>query len=440
MAYIPEDVSLTPGPWTIPFAAAQLVLGGAPGQRERSSYEDALKNLPPADAAILIEATRQSVLQSRARGDNKPTAHAAALNTYKTTITGLGYDTKGLPLPNRGPRIVVGSGGSPDFGSPGSQIEPVFGLPVLMGMTIPSGVFDIFKGSAGAKAIGGAKTIMSKIPSVVGKGIRAGGSFGGIVAGTIAEQGLSGAIDSANADQDAAILKQMKAEDAANKKAVDEINKARRKAGLPIFSQVKTADTNAIKKAAAKEKADEKARQKAMDRAAKKASADQKRTDRAAAKAANKADRAAKAVTKALERKNKQLDQRAKSAAKKADAERKRLAAMKTAKIRAAASLFGRILIGAVGPKTKSGGASRSPTNSFYFPQAPSFTRADSFVSLGSTQASGLRASTIVATKTAVQKCTSDAPKRKKGFCRSGFFRETPNNTTYKVWSERKCQ
>jgi hypothetical protein len=428
MAYLPSPGEPRPVPTGNPLADwLQIMYGlGSRGHPPQRGVIDILKDTGAWDDPAKLAKARDRIAAKPIAGDAKRVRE----RTIGREAILSRIDTRIGDLEGTGP---FANPDEPVFGNSqveNQQMEPVFGLPMILGATIPSGVYDIFKGSTGAKAIAGAKTVLGNIPKVLGKGVSKGGSFGGIVVGTIAQQGLSGAIDAANASQDAAINRQMKDQDAANRKAVEEINKRRRLAGQPIYSQQTSADRSKVKADAKRLHDQEQARQKALNRKAKK--------DAAGIKAAQKsADRAAKKAQKSLEAKNKRLDQQAKAAAKAADKERKRLAELKSARWKAGAKLFGTILIGAIGKKPA---ASKGQSNIFNLAPPMSPSRGASFSSLRFDAAQGSRTSTLVASKTAVAKCRSDTPKRKKGFCRSGFFKETPNRTTYKVWSERKCQ
>ena len=416
-----------------PIGAVVSVMIGLSNRPSEQSTASLLKqNLPPGVYDDIRASMRQNFRdwQTDNPGLEKKRAIPEMHRAFRHEILSRGFSTSGLPLPGRGPRVPVGeTSGTDSFpvGFGDSEKEPVFGLPMILGATIPAGIFDIFKGTSGAKAIAGAKTVLSKIPGVLKSSVGKAGSVGGMVGGAISAQVLQGAIDDQFKRENAADAARLKKEQAAQDAAIRKINADRRAKGLPIYASKTSSDKAAERMALAKFKAGQKAAQNALDRAAKKAAADQK-----------KAESAAKKAAKATAAKIAKQIKAAENAAKATQKLRNKRAAQAHARTLQLARLASGILVGVFAKRAKSGKSSvPGSTTNFFLP--PSFDRGQNFSSLRAQDSLAAGSKTIVASGTKVAKCRSDSPKRKKGVCRSGFFKETPSRTTYKVWSERKC-
>jgi hypothetical protein len=277
---------------------------------------------------------------------------------------------------------------------------------------IPPGVTDIFKGTPAGKTIG---KVVSKGP----RGRVAPGRIGGIItAGAIVGSAM---IDAINA--------QKKLEDEAYKKAA----KAQEKSDNAKVRKIQQDREDRIR-------AEERAFQKS-EREARQKERETIRNAKATAKAIRRRIEAGVRADKQLA---KEVDRELKARARAAEKARRAAQKAKAAKVRLVFSAIGagiRLKIA-----KKGGSGSRSVFNinqpalgrDNFVPDF-AFDRGADFSSLRDDQFSNASAEARTATKTKVQKCRTDTPKRKKGVCRSGFFRETPSKTTYKVWSTRKC-
>jgi len=300
---------------------------------------------------------------------------------------------------------------------------------------IPASTAKIFEGTTSGKVIGNAARLPQDVAKGVAKGARGGVVGTAILLGVEAGQAIINARENQKALEDRQYSEKTKREERADNQRVQEIRRRADEEAKRVLREER-----------------EKDRQAAMARtqariAAKKAESEARRQERQLAREANNRAQAKIEENRQLEAEQKRLDAQQAKAAKAARAG-------KIQQIRNLASVAGLLYsLGKSGKKGKNRAA--PPVLTPLLPTAPGVRRtiparpdfrelaAPPPVSFESPPAqlfeSLAPSKTIVASKTKVKKCVSDAPKRKKGRCRTGFFRETPNRTTYKTWSERKC-
>jgi len=273
--------------------------------------------------------------------------------------------------------------------------------PIYASVGIPAATADIFKGTTAGRA---ARTV----GTAIGKGAR-GGVVGVAIYGGIE---AANAIIKAREDQIKAENKAYESKTAREEKSDNRrVDQIRREAAAQLAKEAREAAARerAFRSAEAQKERDAKANER-------KASAiDRERT--------RKAKATAKAILKQIKEDAKAFEkqQKAKAAAEKARKER-------------LAKLLG-LGISAIGLGKANRAAKQSQSRAlappiFNFNQAPSAATPLLAEQLAETR---------TATKSRVETCRSDTPKRKPGKCRTGFFRETPNRTIYKTWSEKTC-
>jgi hypothetical protein len=332
------------------------------------------------------------------------------------------------PIPARPPQITT----------PGATTPPI-----NVGVTpdkppptrIPDQVGDIFKGTLGGKAAGKAGKIGKDIAGKAGKGMRGGVVGTAVYLGIEAGRAIINAREAQKALEDRQYTEKTKREEQRDNERVREIRRRADEEARRVEREER-----------------EKDRQASMARtqariAARKAEVAARATERQLAREANNRAKAKIEENRQLEAEQKRLDAQQARAAKAGRA-------AKIQQIRNLASVAGLLYsLSKSSKKGKSRGA--APVATPLVPTAPPVRRTipgrpavnrppavpDYSFDSGPNQlfTSLAPSKTIVASKVKVKKCVSDTPKRKKGRCRTGFFRETPNKTTYKTWSERKC-
>jgi len=272
--------------------------------------------------------------------------------------------------------------------------------PVYASVGIPAATGAIFKGTTAGRAarvIGG----MAKAP-------KAGGIIGPLVVGGIlAGQELIRVIEEQKSDENKAFDKKTAAEDKQINRRVDQIRKE-------LAEEARQE---------AKREREFRAAEAEKEREFKRNQAKAAKTDR---ERERKAKRAAAAIIKQIKEDAKAFEKQEKARIK---AEKER----KTRVIKLLGAAFGAVKSAKALKDSK-----RAANRGFGFQAPPvfNFSQAPSAVTPLLAES---RATARTATKSRVETCRSDTPKRKPGKCRTGFFRETPNRTIYKTWSEKSC-
>jgi len=302
---------------------------------------------------------------------------------------------------------------------------------------IPNSVGEIFKGTRGGRAIGKAKDVLAK-------GGRGGVIGVAVVAGIEATRAIIGARDRQIKEEDRIYRDRTRKEDQEINRRVDDIRRARER----DLREEERKEREYVRRQQQADRMEERSR----DRQATTVARIRKQLERA--------DRDIERVGERRERNLKrEVDRELKARAKAA----KQAAAARAAKVkRWQQAAIGLLTVSRLlKQKRQTGGQSYlAPPSSpppVVRPRPPptvgrpvvsppalgtGFASPDlTGVSFGSLSRESFLspARSKTATKEKVRKCRTDTPKRKKGRCRSGFFRETPNRTTYKTWSERKC-
>lgn len=297
------------------------------------------------------------------------------------------------------------------------QLSPVIVGAATVG-SIPPNVTSIFEGTTTGKVLGKAKTVVDKMPK---KGGSVGFATGAILVGIEAGRAIINARDKQIEEENRAFKKQQREEDAAINAKVRAIQESK----------------EAAEKAAAKAAAEYEKRLKAADRQTEVARARQARVITRIDKQLEQADRDIENIRKStIARKQRGLARSTKAAQKAQAAQRK----AQLDKLKSAVGI-GIALLGLRGNRKRSGTSANfieQPPVKLPETELPTTRAPDYFQELVRQEQPALtRSKTKTTTKTKV--CKSDTPKRKKGKCRTGFFRETPNRTTYKTWSEKPC-